>query len=67
MSLRARITLAVSEFAVILQIESLSTSIGILKAKCEVRPPSNKSTAILEEATAMATFPSQRTAARRTL
>jgi hypothetical protein len=67
MSLAMQITLVVLEFAVILQIKSLSMSIGILKAECEVRPPSNKSVAIPEEAIAMATFPSQRTAARRTL
>ncbi|KAH9555357.1 hypothetical protein CY35_08G110000 [Sphagnum magellanicum] len=48
-------------------IESLPMVIGILKIKYEVRPPSNRRAAMLEEATPMATCLSCQTDANNTL
>jgi len=48
-------------------IESLPMAIGILKTKCEVRPPSNRKVVMSEKATSMATCPSHQTNANNTL
>jgi len=58
---------AESLYTSIEHIEFLPMSIGILKTKCEVHPPSNRRVAMPEEATPMVTCPSHRIDANNTL